>query len=141
MCLSSTLRLTAWAADPCAGAAFACSLVPRPASARRLPCWKRESGCATTQLRFCASNLFFQITVFSFKRSNPLIFFAEFFLKRLTLYIRVKRQFQLLVDLEIALQNPGIVFFNFFFGNFKSRRNDVKVVAGPHLPCLTLSSC
>ena len=93
------------------------------------------------QLRFCASNLFFQITVFSFKRSNPLIFFAEFFLKRLTLYIRVKRQFQLLVDLEIALQNPGIVFFNFFFGNFKSRRNDVKVVAGPHLPCLTLSSC
>jgi hypothetical protein len=93
------------------------------------------------QLRFCASDLFFQITVFSFKRSNPLIFFAEFFLQHLTLYIRVKRQFQLLADLEIALQNPGILFFNFLFGNFKSRRNDVEVVAGPHLPCLTLGSC
>src|SRR5256885_3406948 len=90
------------------------------------------------QLRFCASDFFLQITAFSFKLSNPLIFFAEFFFQRLTLYIRVKRQFQLLTDLEIALQNPGIVFFNFFFGNFESRRNDVKIVAGSYLPCLTL---
>ena len=92
------------------------------------------------QLRFCASDFFLQITAFTFKLSNPLVFLAQFFFQRLTLYIRVKRQFQLLADLEIALQNPGIVFFNFFFGNFESRRNDVKIVAGSYLPCLTLSS-
>jgi hypothetical protein len=39
------------------------------------------------QLRFCASDFFLQITAFSFKLSNPRIFFAQFFSQRLTLYI------------------------------------------------------
>ncbi len=91
------------------------------------------------QLRFCASDGFFQITGFSLKRSNPLIFFAQLFFQRLALCIGPKRQFQLLADLEIALRNLGIVFFYFFFGNFESRRNDVKIIAGSYLPCLTLS--
>src|SRR6266850_6441716 len=92
------------------------------------------------QLRFRASDFFLQITAFAFKLSNARIFFAQFFFQGLTLYIGAKRQFQLLADLEIALQNPGIVVFNFFFGNFESRCNDVKIVARSYLPCLTLSS-
>ena len=92
------------------------------------------------QLRFCVGDFFLQITAFSFKPSNPRILFAQLFFQCLALYIRAKRQFQLLADLEIALQNPGIVFFYFVFGNFESRRNDVKGVARSYLPCLTLGS-
>src|SRR5262249_11589648 len=40
----------------------------------------------------------------------------------------------------IVLQHPWIVLFDFFSGNFESRCNDVKIVAGPYVPCLTLSS-
>src|SRR5437762_9081032 len=61
------------------------------------------------QLRFCASDFFLQITACFFKLSNPLVFLAQFFSQRLTLYIGSKRQFQLLVDLEVVFQNPGIV--------------------------------
>lgn len=92
------------------------------------------------QLRFCASDLFLQITAFVFKLSNPRIFFAQLFFQRLTLYIGAQRQFQLVADLEIVLQNPGVVVFNVLFGNFESRRNDLKIVAGSYLPCLTPGS-
>ena len=37
------------------------------------------------QLRFCASDLFFQITAFSFKFPNPVNVFGQFLLQRLTL--------------------------------------------------------
>jgi len=33
----------------------------------------------SAQLRFCASDFFLQITAFSFKLSNPLVFLAQFF--------------------------------------------------------------
>lgn len=92
------------------------------------------------QLRFCARDLFLQITAFLFKLSNPRILFPQLFFQRLTLYIGAKRQFQLLADLEIVLQNSGIVVFDFLFGNFESHRYDIEIVAGSYLPCLTPSS-
>ena len=44
-----------------------------------------EPNGMPAQLRFCASDFFFQITAFTFKLSNPLVFLAQFFFQGLTL--------------------------------------------------------
>src|SRR5215467_4504892 len=122
-------------------------LPKNPIRARNYECNNAETNPESpkpngmpAQLRFCTSDFFLQVTAFTFKLSNLLVFFAEFFFQRLTLQICAKWQFQLLADLEIVLQHPWIVLFDFFSGNFESRCNDVKIVAGPYVPCLTLSS-